>query len=389
MPELAKPEARPDFDVEKLGRLTLEQLQELARSMGIDHVARRRKADLVQILTRVHELQALKLRQLQKLAAELGVEGAAALQKQHLIRKLATHAAVTDETAIRAGIHPRKEPAYALPLGLRLRRAMGWLLSLTGIAGGVFSLVLLVSLPSLTRAGSARLQSLLDAASIQVEAMVETIHMATDALDQTSRTLQDSRQAIEGVDLTLQDSQPLIESTGELLGERIPGTLEETRQALISAEAGAKAIDQVLRGLNSVRLITGVVYEPEQSLDQGLIAVADGLEPLPATLKRVEADLAVVGERFSEFRPTLRVASNDLAAMSVELSRVSTDLRAKGETLQELALLLEESADDLPQRRTMYTAALLVVTGWLVIGQVGLYFVGEWVRDSTRHPGAT
>lgn len=206
----------------------------------------------------------------------------------------------------------------------------------------------------------------------------------TEMIREVDNSLVDAVVVLDGARLTLtsvagsvEDSKPLIRSTGELLGDRIPQIIDNTRQALVSAEDGARAIDQVLRGLASLGPITGITYNPEKPLDKAISDVAISLEPLPGELVIVRDDLESATSDLDEVTESLRKASGGLDIFVDGLVEMEVKLTSLADDLDVVADQLTQAETRIPPiiSGVLVTAELVLL--WFVLCQCAIFIVGS------------
>jgi hypothetical protein len=217
----------------------------------------------------------------------------------------------------------------------------------------------------------------------------ETAHLA-DALRQAGSvlvsgvsTLESTEATIQSIETSIEDTGSLIDSTASLIGDQAPEVIDETRVALLSAEEGARAVDQVLRGLAKLNFLTGITYDPAQPLDAAIADVADSLEPLPDDLRRVGNGLSQAYSSLDEVKLSLSDAVDGLNEFSEELA-------GKNELLADLAADLETLSEDVVDARGSIGSVIwlgVILFELLLImhvaGQSAIHYVGG---EMASHP---
>lgn len=206
-------------------------------------------------------------------------------------------------------------------------RTLGRSLLLLARANLILALAGLVATPLLLSRLGLALDAGLDMAGDAAVALSGAILDSSYSLDQASAVLTVSSDALRATQGSLAETEPLLGSLTLLMGEDLPATIEDTRASLISAQAGAKAIDQVLRGLSTFGLLTGVHYDPEEPLDVAMAHAADGLQDLPATLRSTSQGLEESHESLAELMPHLSGMSDELGSMADELASLAARTR--------------------------------------------------------------
>jgi hypothetical protein len=252
-----------------------------------------------------------------------------------------------------------------------------------GLLGMLFSLLGILASPFLARWGADQLDGMTRGAIQQLEMTAVSVRFAAQSLSNGAEALHEGRQIILSINHNLETTRPLLESISVLLAEEAPSTIEATREALISAQAGAQAIDRVLRGLDALSPITGVTYQPEKPLEVSLADAAQGLQPLPMAFRSVDAKLQDVDGSLTEMQPVLAGILGELDALQDSMTRLGKNLQLQADDLDTLA----ERLSDIAPRVLGFTRVGAVVLGfvffWLFLGQVSIYFVGVWLSRST------
>jgi hypothetical protein len=217
-----------------------------------------------------------------------------------------------------------------------------------------------------------------------IQTAAESLRLAGDSLGEASKTLNDTGVAVVAADGSLESVQQLLRTTADAAGDDVPATIEAARLALISAESGALAIDQVLRTLDSFGWLTGVSYNPEQSLDASLSNVATELEPLPESLRELEGDLDVTADDIEPLQASLETVSGDLASFSTSLTALQEQLYGQAADLKEQAAALEKAASRIPFWVWVAVIAVELVLVGVAVEQYAVVFVGRQIWNTGR-----
>lgn len=264
-------------------------------------------------------------------------------------------------------------PSDGLPRNRLLGRAIQ-VSSAIGVAVGLICMVL-VPIMALRFAdwGDASLESVSAEAGLAAASM----HEVARILEGAARTLRAAQVSLREVNGSLAETGPLLDAAAVLVGEQAPVIISDTRSALSASEAGAAAIDQVLRALALLGPITGVTYSPNQPLDQGLSSVAASLEPLPKTLRQV-------GDELREAASGLQTIGGSLDRVQVEMGVFAEDISGRSEVFSDLA----DDLDDLAWQaeRARGSLGLLAAVGAIsfellligfALGQAAIFYVGR------------
>ncbi len=222
----------------------------------------------------------------------------------------------------------------------------------------------------------------------EITRAADTLRRIRIAVDEGDQALRAAAETIRRLEIALDESEPVLVSTTVLLSETAPEMIEETRESLLAAQEGAQAVDQVLRALGTVSFITGIEYDPENSLDEGISDAAQGLETLPEDLRAVGGDLAGMKEGLSGF-------TNILAGLEGSVEEVSGQLASEQEALVQLAVRLDLIAQVLEQQSRWIQPAATTLTVfweliciWIILTQLAVFFVGGRMQEPILQEGS-
>jgi hypothetical protein len=374
----------------RLESVSQAKLRSLARQWQILGASRLERKDLVLHVLKVERWNAMTVAELRSLAREWRIEGVGRLRKKEIVQQLVqAEAWHVRPVAVRQTL---VDVLLGLLLRLRKRwvaipwrRHLGIALQVTGSLGLIVSLVCLIALPFLASRGVKLAQGVLASTAASTRAAADSLQLVGDSLGQASIALADASVTLGTTEDSLESVEPLLRSVGGLVGDEAPTTIEAARQALISAESGAKSIDQVLRTLARLEPLTGATYDPEQPLDRSLADVATGLEPLPAVLKEVQGDLDAAVEDIGPIRSSLEVVANDLVSFSASLDRLQERMYDQSSTLGDVAASTEQSAERVSVSIWIATILIEMILVGIGLEQCAVLIFGRqlWVAEGT------
>lgn len=276
----------------------------------------------------------------------------------------------------------KNQPRKSSPAVIWQRR-WGRAVQISGVVMVVFCL-LAVGLGPFAGVRLARSsQDLLITLSDDLDSTAESLRELTKVLGDGKQVLDAAAGSLESIEETLGQAQPVLDSTVDLLTETAPQLIDDTQQALTAAEEGAAAVDQVLRALDTISFLTGVEYDPEQPLDEGIAGAAASLDPLEEALSEVGEDLAGLEGGLSALKDSLEELNENVAEVSTELEDQTSVLIALGGRL-------EKFSDDIDRMNELVrpAAALIILIWegfWLLLGisQSGLIYLGRSMRGQS------
>jgi hypothetical protein len=360
---------------------SLTELRNMAGERRISGADEMRKQMLVRILLNVGHLEARTVAELRALARGEGMDGTQRLKKADLIQQLLRLEEIRRPVVAEA---PVPEIVSPKPRGRLMkipwRRWLGNAIRLSAGMSVVCCLVAMLLICFLPAKAAAFADEVLEKAREGVHTTISSLEMVIGTIEEAVDVLEEAAVSLIAVGDTIEGTEPMIESLGVLVGEKTPATIESTREALISAEEGARAIDQVLRGLARLSLLTGITYDPDQPLDEGIAEVAASLEPLPAALEEVHEDMG-------EATGNLAEVSQSLGDVSYQLDQFVGELGELKERLVEFSSNLEARAQDIDAAAERVPALIWVVFAvcelfllWVILGQCALFFMGDQMR---------
>lgn len=242
-----------------------------------------------------------------------------------------------------------------------IRRILGFVIALTGVAGIVTSAGIYIY-------G----QQVVDAAVSQT---VNTLTLATNTLDTTRATLLVAKDSINGVSDTLDtvegtainlsqsvtQSKPLIDQIGSIATEEIPDSLETIEGTIPNIVNVAGTVDDTLTILSSfgfernldyglidlgmLSFDLGIDYDPEVRFDESIEELGKSIEGLPEQLRTLDIYLNVT-------KDNLDTISNDIVQLSNDISAIDDSLSATPELIDDYIAAVTEVQDGLRQTRT-------------------------------------
>lgn len=324
------------------------------------------------------QLEAMTLAELRTLARERQIGGASKLRKTELIQQLL-------QVDVKQAPSPSKRPTAVWPRVAAFgRRCLGAIVQMVGVLGVLVALLCMLGLPLAASRAIGLTQGALVSTASSIQTAAESLRLAGDSLGEAAKTLDDTTVAVVAADDSLESVQQLLRTTADAAGDDVPATIEAARLALISAESGALAIDQVLRTLASFGWLTGISYDPEQSLDASLSNVATELEPLPESLRELEGDLDATADDIEPLQVSLETVTGDLASFSTSLIALQEQLYGQAADLKEQAAALEKVSSWIPFWVWVVVIAIEMILVGVVVEQYAVFFVGRQIWNTGR-----
>jgi hypothetical protein len=271
--------------------------------------------------------------------------------------------------------------------GPRWKRGLGLAVQLAGCAGAAVCLVSLVLLPVLAHRVASALPDSLAVLAEAARGLQEPLDLAGESLGGASAALEGVGGMLLSAGESLDSLGTVLGSVSEVLGEDAPEAIDAARDALSSAEAGAQAIDGALRTLSYLGPLTGVTYDPEQSLQEGLSEVAASLEPLPDALRDIGADLDGAVSDLGPLRSSMEEAAGQVGVLAGRIDALEDFVVGRRPALENLALAASGAAEKAPAWVWAVAGAgeLLLVVAFLE--QIAIVVVGGELRAEAEANG--
>ena len=269
-----------------------------------------------------------------------------------------------------------------------LVRVAGIALLVAGIAGLVFSVAALVLLGPLERkveAAATEQLALIDGA---LTTTADGLAVASTSLSRASTAVATVEGTLGGLGQTILGTVPVLNSVTELLGDKLPKTLETTQDTLRSVASSAQLVDDVLAIVTTVPFLNLDAYNPDKPLFQGFEEMADSLNRIPESLSEAQEGLeSTVGN--------IEQVEGDFTSMARNVGEIATDLEDAQsvivqyqEIVSDVQGTISSAQESLPGwlRTLRWGLSLLLV--WLGIAQIGLLTQGWELIERSRTPSA-
>ena len=370
---------------QRLESAPMAELRALGKKWQIRGSGRMEREQLLPRILLAECWNLMSLPDLRILARSGGVEGTARLKKTELVQRLVQTVA-REEVSLRAQpVRGRRVLGAARRARERLaaahwRRGVGLAVQSAGGLGAALCLVCLVILPLVAGRVAATCRESLASLAEAAGTLRDPLEIAAGSLGEGAATLDAVGTMLLSAEASLESLEPLLDSVGEVVGEDAPAAIEAARGALVSAEAGAAAIDSTLRALSYLGPLTGVTYDPEQSLQDSLAEVGASLEELPDDLRGIQDDLDAAVEDLEPVRSSMEDVAGHLDVLAASLAGLEEYILIQSTALDSLALSADRAAESAPAWVWRMTAAceLLLLLTWLE--QIAVLLVGRQLR---------
>ena len=258
---------------------------------------------------------------------------------------------------------------------------LGQVMNFAGIIGVIAIVLLMIVLPFAADQVGNNLETGLVSLADGLENLSATAELINSSLGEVANALTNTASTLEDASRSLDEVIPLLNTVGTIAGETAPATIESTHEALLSAEAGAKAIDGVMRALSTVGFITGIQYNPAVPLDKALVQTAENLEPLPNELRQIQDELDSFVATVEHIQPGVELTAASLDDLSDSLFELQNNINGQIEALNLYQGELRQAAAGISTWVWIAAIMLEILLLWAIFGQVTVIYVGRKLRD--------
>jgi hypothetical protein len=269
--------------------------------------------------------------------------------------------------------------------GAVIRRVLGIILMAFSALGLVISLLGLFLVCRFSGQVSSSASAAVDVAVAALTSTKQNLDLASRGLEQAQVALGATQGFMESADSGLENTGAMLGSVGDIMGDDLPGIIEETQRSLAAAEEGAAVIEQVLYGLNTISALTGQSYAPEVSLTEGFAGISKSLDTLPATLAELDRSMSAAQQNLDDVQTSVALLPAPLEETGTVVSEAQASLESYSSLIDQLAQEVSNLQRSLPNwtRAGVFAAYFLLI--WLAISQIGLLWQG-WEMVS-ENPG--
>jgi uncharacterized phage infection (PIP) family protein YhgE len=255
------------------------------------------------------------------------------------------------------------------------RRITGSIMIIAAIVSLLVSAIFLVGIWRLRQPVTARLVEFLDLLYSTTATMSDSLSLVENtvtSLTDASDTISQSSLAIAD---TIEGAGNMSDSFARLLGDELTTTITDTQTAILSAQASAVVIDNILSGLASIPLL-GFDYNPPVPLNQALGNISDTLSPIPTSLEQIQGDLESTSTNLLELQEDLQLINLNLRNIVITLTEAQAVIDEYQQEIDALKTRLEHSRIAAPDWILTAAWVLTCVIAWLSISQLGLLLQG-------------
>jgi hypothetical protein len=220
-----------------------------------------------------------------------------------------------------------------------VRKLAGIFFLLIGIAGLAVSVAgVYLGRQAIDDFGAA-VDTALSRSLVTLDTAADTLILTKSTFDRVNSGLSTVGVTADNVAQTLIDTQPMLDNISTVVATDVPNSLDAIQDSLPAVAEAAGTIDDTLRALSAfevsrevfgipIAFDLGIEYDPEVSLDEGVLSIGESIDGMPDSLRAMQ--------------PNLDLANDNLAAISTNINDIAADLEVIGDNVEEIEPLIDE-----------------------------------------------
>lgn len=227
----------------------------------------------------------------------------------------------------------------------------------------------------------AGLETTMDLTLESLDTMTESLELTKNTIGQFGDSLDTVSQVAINVSQTISYTRPTVDQVTVVATQDVPASLETIQAAIPNVAEAAGVVDDTLRLLSAFKLERqvfgiplnfdlGINYEPENPLDETLLALGDGLEGVPEELRGLQPNMEAASENLAVIGQNLDVIGQDLDQMITFVSDFEILLDEYLSLIGDTKDLVNQTKDQLSEQIgtvKLFAAAVFI---WLALFQI-------------------
>ncbi|MBE2223431.1 MAG: hypothetical protein IAF02_17965 [Anaerolineae bacterium] len=268
-----------------------------------------------------------------------------------------------------------------------MKRLLGAILFVVGIIGVVLAFVgIYFGLGAIDQIGSG-LNSGIELALDSLATIQDTVTLTKTAVDEAYNSIQTVEKTAADMSTTIGDTGPLVDQMSVVIAQEIPNSVDAIQASLIPAAEVAKQMDNTLLALSAFSLDQsflgfdlqfdlGIDYQPEEPLDESLLAIGSSLDGVADELRNLEPLMATNSSNVSLMSDNVALIAEDIASINTVIADINPLLDQYGATFTQLENALVRVQTDLDNYLQIAKIVLIVLMLWLAVMQTTAVVLG-------------
>jgi len=259
---------------------------------------------------------------------------------------------------------------------INIGKVIGIVLLVTAITGILFSLVGIIQIWRFKKPLTEQALTKIGSFVYLLDTTTQGLTLVSQSLDTAAESATTLETAMQIMGSSIQDSAHWFDSAAKLSGKDLPETILALQNALRSAQASAKLVDDTLSILSAIPLFPTERYNPDVPLSTALGQAADSLNSLPGILYGDTDDLVDAGEKLN----TLQAQTS---AVADQVTKIKASVIAAQELVAKYQIVIADLQPSITSLQTKLSRwitlgawGLTAILAWLGFAQIGLVMQG-------------
>ncbi len=270
-----------------------------------------------------------------------------------------------------------------------IRRIVGFMMLLVGLLGVTLSVVGNREGQRVLDEMGTAVSQVLTLTSQSLDTVQKTLLLTKDTVAVVSQSLTTVEHAAEGLGAAIVDTRPLFDELAQITSQDLPNSLEAIQETLPNVTQAAKVIDDALVTLNRFRFEEtipilnytiswnlGVTYNPAIPFDKAVMQIGDSLEPLPARLRVLEAQILLTSDNLQALSGDVLLIADDLTAVNDQVNALNPLLDGYIATVTEINDASRQTRASLNAQLESLKTGLTWIMIWLALFQIVPFYLG-------------
>ncbi|MEM7335424.1 MAG: hypothetical protein AAF490_25320 [Chloroflexota bacterium] len=214
-----------------------------------------------------------------------------------------------------------------------LRRLLGIIIFIVGLVGIGIAYLLYTQLPPLIDSAAQTVDSTLFGVSQNLDTVNDSLLLAKATLTDLGTTLDTVETSMDQLGQAVNTTTPLLDQIAVVASDDVPESIETVQMAIPDLAQVAGIVDDTLTTLNrfsidesilgfDINYSLGVNYEPSQPFDETVLALGEGLEGLPGSLRSLQVYTNVTKNNLETVSQNLFLIGDDLGMLNGRVSEI-------------------------------------------------------------------
>lgn len=211
-----------------------------------------------------------------------------------------------------------------------------------------------------------------------LDTIQDTVTLTKTAVTEAANTIVTVEKTVNDLSTTIGDTGPLVDQMSVVVTQEVPTSVEAIQASLIPTAEVARQIESTLSTLSEfsidrsflgvdLQFDLGIDYEPEEPLDESLLAISDSLDGVAVELRNLEPSLATNSDNVALMSENVALIAKDIASINEVVAEINPLLDQYGATFTQLENAILQVQANLDSYLQFAKIVLTVLMLWLAV----------------------